>query len=98
MDIPMLIRPDVRVEQPKLPILDQSIRVLQVGQPPSDRLDLGPGQNHPAFKFFQQEVVMRSDPINGSIPLSARGGVTAGRFFGIGLRLVSGLAWHLNES
>ena len=54
----MLVGTDVGIQQPEFAVLDQAIRILEVGQPAPDRFHLGPGQDHPRLKFFQQEVVM----------------------------------------
>jgi len=91
---PVFIRTDMAVQQPQLPVLDEPVRVLQVRPATPDRLHLGPRQRHPSLKFFQQEVVMRSDPINGSIPLSARGGIPPRGFLRIRLGLMRGLTGH----
>ena len=57
-DVAMLIRADVGVQQPEGIVLDQALRVLEVGEAAPDGLHFGPRQNHSGFKFFQQEVVM----------------------------------------
>lgn len=61
---------------------------------PKKPIGLGSGKNNPALKFFQQEVVMGSDPINGSVALTGGGGLAARGFLRAGLGLVRGLARH----
>ena len=54
----------------------------------ANRFHLGSGQNDAGLKFFQQEVVMRSDPINGGVSFAGGGRVAAGIFLRIRLGLV----------
>src|SRR5579864_2270343 len=57
-DVAVLVGTNMRVQQPDRVVLNQAVRVLQVSQTPSYGLNLGPSQDHPCLKFFQQEIVM----------------------------------------
>ena len=57
-DVAVLVRTDVSIQQPELPVLDQAVGIFEVSEPGTDRFDLGAGQNDAGLKFFQQEVVM----------------------------------------
>jgi len=94
VNVAVLVRADVSIEQPEFAVLDQTIGILKVGESAANRFCLGSGKNNTALKFFQQEVVMGSDPINGSIALTGGGGVAAWGFFRAGFGLVCGLAGH----
>ena len=92
--VTVLVGADVSIEQPEFAVLDQAVRVFEVGEAAADGFGLGPGKNYAALKFFQQEVVVGSDPINSGIALAAGGGLAARRFLQGGLGLVCGLAGH----
>src|SRR5208282_312676 len=93
-NVSMLIRADVSIQQPKLVAFDQPVGILQVGESSANGLDLRTRQRHAALKFFQQEVVMRGVPINGSISLSRGGRVAVWGFLRVRLGLMCGLARH----
>jgi hypothetical protein len=93
-DVPMLVRANVTVQQPEFPVFDKPIRIFQIGATRTHGLDLSSGQSDPGLEFFQQEVVVPSDPVYRGIALSRRGGIPAWRFFGVRSRLVCGLAGH----
>jgi hypothetical protein len=57
-DVAVLVGTDVGVQQPDRIVFDQAVGVLKIGEAAPDGLDLGPGEDHPGLKFFQQEVVM----------------------------------------
>ena len=65
--------------------------------PGANRLHFRPGQNDSGLKFFQQEIVMRSDPVNSGIAFAGGRRVAAGIFLQVWLRLMCGLASHLLE-
>src|SRR5579872_1373937 len=80
-DVSVLVRTDVSIEQPELPILDNPVCILQVHPSGANGFHFCPGQNDARLKFFQQEIVVGSDPIDGSIALSGGGRVAPGIFF-----------------
>jgi hypothetical protein len=92
--VAVLVGADVGIEQPEFAIFDEAVRIFEVGEAAANGFGLGSGQHHATLKFFQQEVVMRSDPINSGIALAAGGGLAARRFLRSGLRLMCGLARH----
>src|SRR5437763_5496763 len=94
VDIAVLVRPDVGIQEPYSVIFDQSVRIFEVGETSPHRFHLGSGENDARLKFFQQEVVMGSDPINSSVSVTRGSGIPARRFLRIGLSLVCGLARH----
>ncbi len=98
VNVAVLVGADVGVEQPEFAVLDQTVGVFKVGKAAANRFGLGSGKNYSTLKFFQQEVVMRSDPINGSIALTGGGRLAARGFLGTGLGLVCGLARHDSAS
>ena len=55
------------------------------------------GQYDAGFKFFEQEIVMRSDPIDSSVALPGGGRVAAWTFLRVWSGLVCGLARHSQE-
>src|ERR1700739_3309867 len=89
-----LVGADVAVEEPKPHVFDDAVGILHVGATTTNGLDFGSGQSHPGFKFFQQEVVMGSDPIDGGVTLATGCGITARAFLCVGFGLVRGLAGH----
>jgi hypothetical protein len=46
--VPLLVRRDVRADQPRLAALDAGVRLGEVDAAGADRLDLGPGQREAA--------------------------------------------------
>ena len=94
VDVAVLVGADVGVEEPEFAVLNQAVGVFQVGEAAADGFGLSSGKNNPALKFFQQEVVMGSDPINGGIALSGGGGLALRGFLCAGLGLMRGLAGH----
>jgi hypothetical protein len=95
-DVSVNVGADVAIEQPELPILDKPVRIFEIDQPGAHRLDLGSGQSDAELKFFQQEIVMRSDPIYSSIALAGGGGIAARILFRIGLGLVRSWTSHIS--
>jgi hypothetical protein len=63
----------------------------------ADRFYFCSGQHDARLKFFEQEVVMRSDPIDSGVSLSSRGWVAAWTLLRVGFGLVCGLARHSRE-
>jgi hypothetical protein len=86
----------VGVEEPEFAVLDQAVGIFEVGEASADGFGLGSGQNYAAFKFFQQEVVMRSDPINGGVSVAGGCRFASRGFLFAGLGFVGGLARHGN--
>src|SRR5579863_4197341 len=93
-DVAVLIRPDVAVQQPELAVFYQPVSVFEVRAASPDRFNLSTGKCNPSLKFFQQEVVMRSDPIYRGITLPRCGGIAAGIFLRIRPGWLRRLAWH----
>src|SRR5580704_14485254 len=94
VNVAVLVGSDVGIEEPKFSVFDESVGIFEVGQAAADRFGLSSGKNHATLKFFQQEVVMRSDPINGSIALAGGCRFAFWRFLRAGLSLMRGLAGH----
>src|SRR5262249_37104537 len=93
-DVAVLVRTDVGVQEPEFAVFHNAVRVFEIGVPSPDRFDLGSGQNDTSLKFFQQEIVMGSDPIDGCIPLTRSGWVAARIFLRVGFGLVYGGPGH----
>src|SRR5947209_17376548 len=93
-DVSVLIRANVAVEQPEFAILDQAISVFQVGVAGTNRFHLGTAEYDAGLKFFQQEVVVGSDPINSGISLSGGSRVPPRILFRVRLGGMGGLAGH----
>ena len=83
-DVAMLVGSDMAVQEPELAIFNEPIGIFEVGASGPHGLDFGPGESHARFKFFQQEVVVRSDPIYSGIPLPGRSRIAAGIFLRVG--------------
>jgi len=60
----------------------------------SNGLDLSTTQGNACLKFFQQEVVMRGDPIDSSISLPGGGRIAARILLRIRFGRVRGLPGH----
>ena len=90
----MLIGADVCVQKPDLPVFHQPVRVLEIGPAATDRFDLRAGQGNAGLKFFQQEIVVLSDPVHSGVALAGCCGITARILFRVGLSLMAGLARH----
>ena len=93
-DVAVLVGPDVCIQKPEFAVLEQAVGVLEIGAAGADGFDLGSGEDHPGFKFFQQEVVVGSDPIDGGVSLPGGGRIPARIFFRTGLGLMCGRARH----
>jgi hypothetical protein len=93
----------MNIEQKRFAILDEAVRVFEVGLALADGLDLCPAQSHAGFKLFQKKVVVAGGAIMRGIPLTA-GHRVAGpdRLLGAGSRWlnnhVTGLASHPEAS
>ena len=90
----MLIGADVGIQKPDFPVFHQPVRVLEIGPATTDRFDLSAGQGNAGLKFFQQEIVVRSDPVYSGVALAGCCGITARILFRVGLSLMAGLARH----
>src|SRR6266852_8751973 len=62
-DVAVLVGADVAVEQPEFAVFDEPIGIFKVSAASPDRFDLGSRQGNTRLKFFQQEVIVSSDPI-----------------------------------
>src|SRR5437660_12874613 len=91
-DVAMLVRPDVAVKQPEFAIFDQAIGIFQVGPASAYRVYLRCSEGHPRLKFFQHEVVVRSNPVYSCMTLTSGSRVQPRIFLRIRLGLMSGLA------
>src|SRR5271157_1420992 len=96
-DVAMLVRADVRVDQPKLGVLYQTVGVLQVGASSADGFHLRASQSDPGFELLQQKVVVRSGAIDRSIALTAGGRVAPGLFLFLRMIACRQLASHRHQ-
>jgi len=64
----VLVRGDVRSEQPHLAPVDAGVRVLQCHLPGAQGLDLGAAQLDPAFERLENVVVMTGPAVLGDPP------------------------------
>jgi len=93
-DVAVVVGSDMGIQQPQLAILDQPVGVFEIGGSRANRLDLGTGQGDAGLKFFQQEIVVGSDPINSGVSLSGSSRIPARVLLRVRLGLVCGLAGH----
>src|SRR5947208_9754247 len=70
--IPMRERPDMRIQQKALSILQQPIGILQVGLAFADRLHLGPAQRNSYLELVRQKIVEARRPVERSVSLTRR--------------------------
>src|SRR5271167_2428037 len=77
-NVAVLIRANVRIDQPKLAVLDKPVRILQVGAPATDGFDFGAAQSDARFELLQQKIVVRRSAIDRGIPLTAGGRIAPG--------------------
>src|SRR5258708_38873678 len=63
-------RPNVRIQQKALPILQQPVGILQVGLALADRLHLSPAQRNSCFELVRQKIVKARRPVERSISLA----------------------------
>jgi hypothetical protein len=87
-DVAVIVGADVGIEEPEFAVLEEAVGVLEVGVAGTDGLDLGASEDDARLKFFKQEVVMRSDPIDGSVSFAGGGRVAAGILLRVGLCLM----------
>ena len=90
----VLVGANVRVQKPDFPIFHEPVRILEIGPGTTDRFDFGASQGDAGLKFFQQEIVVRSDPVYSGISLTGGRGITARVLFRIWLGLLAGLPRH----
>ena len=55
------------IQQKALPILQQAVRVLQVGLALADRLHLGPAQRHASLELIGQKIIKARRPVERGI-------------------------------
>src|SRR4051812_6403034 len=90
----IVVRADVRVQQPELAVFDQAIGVFQVRASAADRLDLAAGQHHARFELLQQEIIMAGGTVERGIALARRDRIALGILRSVRLGLMGGLAGH----
>jgi hypothetical protein len=77
-------RADVGVEEETLTVLEEAVRVLEVGLAFADGFDLGAAQGDAALKAVGEEVVEAGRAVVGSVALSGGDGIAV---LGLGRRL-----------
>src|SRR5262249_5567470 len=93
-DVAVIVGTDVSIQKPELAVLDQTVGILEVGLASPDGFHLRPSQNDAGLKFFEQEVVMRRDPINGGVSLPGGSRIPTRIFLWIRLGLMGLRARH----
>src|SRR5437868_4252687 len=93
-NVAVLVGANVAVQEPKFAVLNQSVGILEVRTSGPDRLHFSTCQHHTSLKFFQQEIVMSSDPINSGISLPGRRRVATGILLRTGSGLMRLLSCH----
>src|SRR5215469_10859086 len=88
--VAMRERPNMRIQQKALAVLQETVGILQVGLTLADRLHLGAAQRQSRFKTVSQEVVVARRAVYRRISQPRRNRITVLRLRGCGLRLIGG--------
>src|ERR1700733_5035281 len=78
----MGIRADMGVKKEGLAVLDDSVRIFEVGLAFANRLDLGSAQRDTGFELVEQEVIEACGAVHGGIAVSGGDRVAGTVFLG----------------